>query len=461
MAAWRRSGQIEKHKEKLVSRMLAKGIAEDFAHRVFDQIRGFGEYGFPESHAASFALIAWSTAWMKHHYPEVFACALLNAWPMGFYAPSTIVEDAKRHGVEVRPVDVQASEWECTLEARANAEAAAERPAARAGNPGAGTNKRHGGTSPGAGPSADGPNTDGPSASPTRPFAIRMGLRYVKGLSRGDYGRIRHAREVPAETPVAGSDRGAGEAPAPGGGGPRAGGAGAEGLRAFVQQSRLDADVLEILARAGALECYGVGRRTALWRVLGKRGASGAPRTWAPTAGAFEAAATGPGGKPEAQLYVADLDAFEDAQPEPVFPQLEAAESVAWDYSTIRHSAAGHPLEAYREQLARLDLPDAQRLSTLGNGRRVSYAGLVICRQRPATASGTVFMTMEDETGFVNLIIWKSAFEKFRSLIITSAFLGVSGKFQNEEGVSHIIVDSVWKPRVDAPRAAPNSRDFH
>jgi error-prone DNA polymerase len=284
-----------------------------------------------------------------------------------------------------------------------------------------------------------------------------MGLRYVKGLSRGDYGRIRRAREVPAEgsaeapaeAPVAGSGRGAGEAPAPGGGGPRAGGAGGEALRAFVRRSRLDADVLETLARAGALECYGVGRRTALWRVLGKRGASGAPNN------------AGASGAREAQLYVADLDAFEDAQPEPLFPQLEDMENVAWDYSTIRHSTAGHPLEAYREQLARLDLPDAQRLSALGNGRRVSYAGLVICRQRPATAGGTVFMTMEDETGFVNLIIWKSVFERFRSLIITSAFLGVSGKFQNEDGVSHIIVDSVWKPRVDAPRATPSSRDFH
>ena len=412
MAAWRRSGQIEKHKEKLVSRMLAKGIAEDFAKRVFDQIRGFGEYGFPESHAASFALIAWSTAWMKHHYPEVFACALLNAWPMGFYAPSTIVEDAKRHGVEVRPVDVQASEWECTLEAPGSPSVA---------NPGAdaGAGVTSGAVSAGT--------------HPARPFAIRMGLRYVKGLSRGDYGRIRRAREA-MSSGAAGAEVGE----AAGAAEPQR-----EALRDFVQHSRLDADVLETLARSGALQSYGVERRTALWRVLGKR-------------------RTPPGTQNgEVQLYVGDLDAFEDAQATPRFPPLDDFEGVAWDYSTARHSTGGHPLEAYREQLARLDLPDAQRLSRATNGRRVSYAGLVICRQRPATASGTVFMTMEDETGFVNLIIWKSVFEQFRSLIITRAFLGVSGKFQNDEGVSHIVVDSVWRPRVDAPRATPTSRDFH
>jgi error-prone DNA polymerase len=156
-----------------------------------------------------------------------------------------------------------------------------------------------------------------------------------------------------------------------------------------------------------------------------------------------------------------DPDTFNDAQGVPSFPDLDEFESIHWDYSTSRHSTAGHPIEAYREQLRARGLPDARRLAETANGGRVSYAGVVICRQRPSTASGTVFITMEDETGFVNTIVWKSVFEAHHSLIITSSFLGVSGRFQNEDGVAHIIVDAVWKPEVDAPTAVPEARDFH
>ncbi len=424
MAAWRKSGRIEQHKEKLISRMVAKGIAGEFAERVFDQIRGFGDYGFPESHAASFALIAWSTAWVKHHYPEVFACALLNAWPMGFYAPSTIVEDAKRHGVEVRPVDVRYSAWECTLEAAgvSGARAAAGAPA--------GSDRAGGGVGAGAGAGAGhtgpGHRRHGESLNaPAPPFAIRMGLRYVRGISRVDFERIAAARAGADTGTAAGSGAGTDEEADSG-----------RALRTFVRRSRLDSDVLETLARAGALRGFGVGRRDALWKVLGKRT------------------------RAHAQLPVGDLDAFEDAQKHPDFPELNEFESVAWDYGTTRHSTEGHPLEAYREALSKRGLPDARRLNDTADGRRVSYAGVVICRQRPATASGTVFMTMEDETGFVNLIVWKKTFEEYRSLIITSSFLGVSGRFQNEDGVSHIIVDSVWRPRVDKAPVTPTSRDF-
>ena len=400
MAAWRKSGRIEKHRERLISRMTAKGIAAEFAERVFDQIRGFGEYGFPESHAASFALIAWSTAWIKQHYPDVFACALLNAWPMGFYAPSTIVEDAKRHGVEVRPVDVRYSGWECTLEARHDKD---DRKGAHVGD-----------SRPGC--------------------AVRMGLRYVKGLSRRDADRISEAW------------RGLG-----------GDGVGAQGssqvettaLREFTRIAHLDSDILETLAQAGALRGFGIERREALWQVLGKR----ARRTADPRSEV--------GTLQEGQHLVADIDTFEDAQGVPRFPELHACESIHWDYSTSRHSTAGHPLEAYREQLRARGLPDARRLAETADGRRVSYAGVVICRQRPSTASGTVFITMEDETGFVNTIVWKSVFEAHRSLIITSSFLGVSGRFQNEDGVAHVIVDSVWRPEIDAPTAVPEARDFH
>jgi error-prone DNA polymerase len=403
MAAWRKSGRIEKHRERLISRMTAKGIAAEFAERVFEQIRGFGEYGFPESHAASFALIAWSTAWVKHHYPDVFACALLNAWPMGFYAPSTIVEDAKRHGVEVRPVDLRFSEWECTLEPREQSG-----------------------------------------------FAVRMGLRYVKGLSRRDAERIDEARPAvlqmdhppsrDGQTTATVSSRGSQSLKA----GPAA-------LRKFLRSARLDADVLETLAQAGALRGFGIERREALWRVLGRRPAS-RTASWASTSSTSTSSAP---------TLMEDPDTFNDAQGVPSFPDLDEFESIHWDYSTSRHSTAGHPIEAYREQLRARGLPDARRLAETANGGRVSYAGVVICRQRPSTASGTVFITMEDETGFVNTIVWKSVFEAHHSLIITSSFLGVSGRFQNEDGVAHIIVDAVWKPEVDAPTAVPEARDFH
>ncbi|MFP4484520.1 MAG: error-prone DNA polymerase [Spirochaetaceae bacterium] len=444
MAAWRKSGRIEQHREKLISRMVAKGIAGEFAERVYDQIRGFGDYGFPESHAASFALIAWSTAWVKYHYPDVFACALLNAWPMGFYAPSTIVEDAKRHGVEIRPVDVCYSEWECTLE--------------RAGAPQEGPVST-GGVDPG---SRAGCGSLRGAASP--PFAVRMGLRYVRGMSRADFDRVAPAREAAPATVK--ETRTGGTA-----------GAGAPALREFVRKSRLDSDVLETLARAGALRSFGVKRRDALWRVLGKRddnasryvhGGRSVPAGRDEVVGA-DGSSTAVSSEAEpasvptpfTQLPVGDLDAFDDAQTHPRFSELNDFESVAWDYGTTRHSTEGHPLESYREALSKRGLPDARRLNDTANGRRVSYAGIVICRQRPGTASGTVFMTMEDETGFVNLIVWKKTFEEYRSLIITSSFLGVSGRLQNEDGVAHIIVDSVWRPQVDTAPVTPRSRDFH
>ena len=358
MAAWRRTGRIERHRERLVRRMTAKGIEEEFAQRVFDQIRGFGEYGFPESHAASFALIAYATAWMKCHYPEVFTCALLNAQPMGFYSAATIVEDAKRHEIEVRPVDVLSSDWDCTLE-----------------------------------PASKGP----------RPFAMRMGLRHVKSLSEAEWERIERARR---ERPFA-------------------------SVEDFGNRTELNQGSLSRLAEAGALAGFDRNRRTALWAVAGQRET------------------------PRAPLSV------EEDERRPELEDLDAFETISWDYGTTGHSPRGHPLEPLREQLRARNLPDAAGVRAMADGQRVRYAGIVICRQRPGTASGVVFMTLEDETGFVNVVIWSRVFEQYAVLIKTSSFLGVTGKLQVKDDVMHVIADAFWLPPLAARPESGGSHDFH
>ncbi len=360
MAAWRRSGRMGRHREQLIERMTAKGITEEFAERVFEQIRGFGEYGFPESHAASFALIAYATAWMKCHYPEVFACALLNAQPMGFYAPATIVDDAKRHGVEVRPVDIQQSNWDCTLE----------------------------------------PATQGPHR-----FALRMGLRYVKRLGQVEWRRIDQARQKRPFTSI----------------------------EDVVNRTGLSDGLLTQLTEAGAMSRFEPNRRAALWRIKGR---ARLPRS-SPALEAFEA--------------------------EPAFEKLDPFAVANWDYRTMAHSAHGHPLAALRKQLCAHKLPTARQVNQLPNGRPVHYAGMVICRQRPLTAGGVVFLTLEDETGFVNLVVWKPVYEAHALLIKTSNFLGVSGKLQTEDNVVHVVAESFWDPqtKIGARPASGGSHDFH
>ena len=394
MAAWRRSGRIERHRDRLVSRMLAKGIAREFAERVFDQIRGFGEYGFPESHAASFALIAYATAWLRCHYPDVFTCSLLNAQPMGFYTPATIIDDAVRHGVEVRPVDVTASDWDCTLEP-APGDAQESCPARRQpgkARRGSGQAVRDRGATP-------------PGGMHRRAgFAVRMGLRYVKSLSaERDWRRIEAAR---AERPFA-------------------------SLADFSRRTRLDDRVLRRLAEAGAFAPFEGRRRAALW------------------------AAQGLGTASETSLPVAPDD------PLPDFDPLDDFQAIDWDYRFSAHSTRGHPLAPLREALAAQKLPDAHTVAGMPAGRRVRYAGLVICRQRPGTASGVTFMTLEDETGFVNVVIWKQVFDDHAMLARTASFLGVSGKLQSESGVVHVVADALWAPEIPSCPPTAGSRDFH
>jgi error-prone DNA polymerase len=350
MAAWKKSGRIGQHREKLVTRMQRKGIAPEFAERVFQQIQGFGEYGFPESHAASFALLSYAGAWLRRHYPLEFTCALLNAQPMGFYSIATIVDDAVRHGLVVKPVDVTRSEWDSTCVGS----------------------------------------------------ALVMGLRTVKSLALSDWKRIERARQSAPFT----------------------------SLDDFARRTNLDARALAALAEAGAFESFEDRRRAAMWKTLAAREAR------------------------QPTLFGLDERAVE-------FEPLSRFEEIGWDYERTRHSARGHPLAPLRPLLAAKKLPDARTLNALPHGSRTRYAGLVICRQRPGTAGGVTFMTLEDESGFVNAVIWSKVFERHALLAKTEVFLGLTGRIQAEDGVTHLVAERLWKPQSGLAPPSVASRDFH
>ena len=365
MAAWRRTGRMERHRGRLLSRMCAKGIAPEFAKRVFEQIQGFGEYGFPESHAASFALISYAGAFLLRHYPAEFACALLNAQPMGFYSPATIIEDAKRRGVRFLPVDVTKSAWDCSLVPASTFSTKTAKP------------------------------------------RVRIGLRYVKGLGSADGEKIIAARRESHFPSIA----------------------------ALARRTGLGRKAMVALAEADALRNLGPKtRREAVWQTLAL-----APKCLAPE----------------------EPPLLEEAIPG--FAPLDSFETIAWDHRTTGSSTRGHPLLPLRGRLAAAGLPTACEVSKLRNGTRARYAGIVICRQRPGTASGVVFMTLEDETGFVNLVLWPDVFEAHRHLAQTFSFLGVSGRVQAEQGTTHIVVDQLFHPEISKTVAPPEipSRDFH
>ena len=358
MAAWRRSGRIEKHRERLISRMEAKGISREFGERVFEQIRGFGDYGFPESHAASFALIAYATCWMRKHYLAEFTCSLLNAQPMGFYSAATIVGDAQRHGLSLRAIDVTRSAWDCTLE----------------------------------------------PADDEYGFAVRMGLRWIKGMQTADGQRIVAAREA----------------------------RGFESVEDFVRRSQVPARIHAALAEAGALGELVPTRRDALWQVAGWVQRQGDTMTL--------------GGDVNGQAEFAGLTKLDE---------------IFWDYAASDHSTIGHPLAPLREELARKGWPDARTVGKGRDGSRIDYVGIVICRQQPGTAAGVVFMTLEDETGFVNLVCWQQVFQQYAHVIKTTSLLGVTGRLQVQEGIVHLIAERVWVPALSRPVIDVVSRDFH
>jgi error-prone DNA polymerase len=354
MGAWRKSGRIEKHRTRMIPRMLAEGIPEEFAERVFSQIRGFGEYGFPESHAASFALLAYVTAWLRCHHHDAFTCAILNAQPMGFYTPATLVEDAKRHGVKVLPIDINKSQWNCTLEVATDTDT-----------------------------------------------AVRMGLRYVKGLGVVERERLE-----------------SGDSPYP-------------NLATFVRQTRLHNKGLHALAEAGAFECFDLNRRDAIWQVR------------------------------SLSRFVQDSLPLEPASSQISFASLASDDQVMWDYRSSQHSTRGHPMRGLRHTLRSRGIHEATRIHDCTHGDELDYVGVVICRQRPGTASGVTFFTLEDETGFVNVVVWKQVFDRHAALAKTAALLGVTGKIQKADGVIHLMAKSLWAPDLALANQTHRSRDFH
>lgn len=352
MAAWRSRGKLEKHRDRLLVGMQAKGIGEEFAERVFAQIKGFGEYGFPESHAASFALITYATSYLRANYPAEFTCALLNSLPMGFYSASTVIEDGKRCGLEVRPFCLENSHWECTLE-----------------------------------PSGD------------QGFALRLGLKFMKGLSQS------FVEKALAGRPFA-------------------------SVRELTLRAQPDRRSLEILASGGALDVYGKQRRSHLWATDDHLMAKALPL----------------------------LAEWKTSQRE--FEPLSPEEEVVWDFEVAGLSTRGHPMASLRQELQSAGFVTARQLSQAADGSWAKAAAMVICRQRPATAGGTVFFTLEDETGFMNVIVWPQVFQENFVVARSSGLLAVEGKVQNGRGVTHLVARRLYRPFVRAP-VALGSRDFH
>ena len=363
MAAWKRKGGLEKFEQKLVNGMRERGYREEFARQIFQQIQGFGEYGFPESHAASFALLVYISAWLKCHEPAAFACALLNSQPMGFYAPAQIVQDARRHGVEVLPVEVAASEWDCTLERR---------------------------------------EESGVRSEESHPLALRLGLRMVKGFSLEGVARLTAAR---AQRPFASM----GDLAARGG---------------------LDKRDLKCLAAAGALASLAGHRRQAYWDVAGIEPAT--PLTSAPP---------------------------EERQPQ-LFPLSEGQDLVA-DYASLGLTLGRHPLALLRERLQGECLVTAAELGAFPHGRLARAAGLVINRQRPGTASGVTFLTLEDETGQINVVVWRDLAERQRRELLGARLLAVYGVLERQGEVAHLIAGRLRDFTPLLGNLVTHSRDFH
>jgi error-prone DNA polymerase len=378
MATFRKNGTIHHFGEKLIEGMIANGYERDFAAHCFKQIQGFGEYGFPESHAASFAQLAYVSSWVKFHYPAVFACALLNSQPMGFYAPAQIIRDAIEHGVEVLPPDVNESAWDCTLELPG---LQPSRP------PEGGEGRGEGGFSALAVPSE--PDSYLTRARRTEPFALRLGLRQVKGLDR------KQADQLIAR-------RGNGYADA----------------IALWRRAGLSTRSLAALARADACRSLGLDRREALWAL---KGMADAPLP----------------------LFAAAAEEEQGAEAETRLPRMGLGQHVSEDYTSLHFSLKQHPLALLRPHLPRICALPADRLAAKGNGARAGVAGLVLVRQRPGTASGVIFATLEDETGVANLVIWSKIFERYRRIVMTARLIGATGRIQTESNVTHLVAETL------------------
>ncbi len=403
MAAWRSSGRIEQFQEKLIAGMKANGLSAEFAQRVFQQIRGFGEYGFPESHAASFALLVYVSAWLKHYYPAAFAAALVNSQPMGFYAPAQLIRCAREHGVEVRGIDVSASYWDCTLEGGCVAGAKRSVPQQRRDGwlglseacPSSGAT--------GARPSALAPATQ---SAPANQPALRLGLRLVSSLSERHAEAIVRARQK----------------------GPF------RSLDDFARRTRLSRSVIAMLAKADAFGSLALNRRQALWEALDQDSHA------------------------QERPLLAELDAEDDARAD--LPPLSAAAEVVEDYRTTGLTLRNHPIAFVRHELNRMRLAPASQLATLEAGRPVRVAGVVLVRQRPSTAKGITFMTLEDETGVANLVVHSDVWRKFFPTSRTAAALLAHGRLQREGQVIHVVVSKLEDLSRLVRDLPSRSRDF-
>jgi error-prone DNA polymerase len=347
MATFKFTAGVSKFRDKLIAGMTARGYDAAFAERTFKQLEGFGSYGFPESHAASFAKIAYASSWMKCHHPDVFCCAILNSQPMGFYAPAQLVRDAQAHRIEVRPIDINHSRWDCTLE---------------------------------------------PTRS-SRRFAVRLGLRMVHGLSNADAGLIPIIR---AEQPFA-------------------------SIEDLWRRAGVSVKALKHLAEADAFGSLGVNRRDALWTIEGLS-------------------------DEVMPLFAAADERERTIRPELVEPEvalvpMTEGREVVEDYRSKGLTLRRHPVSFLRQELTERRITSCETLHRIRDGRRVTVAGLVLVRQKPGSAKGVTFMTIEDETDVANLVIWSTVFEKHRRLILSSGMIGCRGRLQREGGVTHLIAE--------------------
>jgi len=392
MATFKRVGTIGTFQRKMIDGMLANGYERSFAERCFQQIEGFGEYGFPESHAASFALLVYASAWLKCRYPDVFAAALLNAQPMGFYAPAQIVRDAREHGVEVRPPDINYSDWDSTLE-----------PGSPAAN---GLHDLHSDM------------RDDMRAA----HAIRLGLREIKGMSEEDARLLADKR-----------------------------GDGYDSLRDVWLRTGLSPRVLERLADADAFGSLGLTRREALWaaKALGRVGDRDDDLPLfgfllSPLWGGSRAeGARGEGREPEVSL-----------------PPMPIGEEVINDYRFLRLSLRAHPAQFLRGDLSGRGILRNEALRNIKSGARVMISGLVTCRQRPGSANGVVFMTIEDESAVANVIVWPKMFERVRPVVLGARYVEVSGRVQEESGVIHVVADKLEDLTVLLARLAEHGAEI-
>jgi len=357
MAAWKRHGGLEHHRERLTAGMLSNGYDQDFADRIFEQIKGFGSYGFPESHAASFALIAYASSWLKCHYPAAFACALLNSQPMGFYSPDQLLQDVRRHGVATRPLDVRYSNWECSLEAE----------------------------------------RDGV-------LAIRLGFCLVRGFNAEDTQRIERARACAAFVDIAD----------------------------LCRRADLDARARALLADSGALRGMAGHRHRARWAIAGV--------------------------EDERPLFD-DQPAIAEASV--ALPMPSAGQDLAADYALLGTTLSRHPMARLRAQLQARRCRSSRDLESMASHGNVLVAGLVRGRQRPQTASGVTFITLEDEFGQINVVVWRQLAERQRQVFLESRLMQVRGRLEAENGVRHLIAKRMDDLSALLGSLDVRSRDFH